>query len=116
MAAMPAESPDAIRQKIAARVIGEEPATNNVTSEELTNIASESEEQTDLQRKLVDLFTKVLDALKPQTSPTTSTGGIFGDTSPNQLASKPAKYFRNPLGAVAQLPSKASTNLGVPRV
>ena len=116
MAAMPAESPDAIRQKIAARVIGEEPATNNVTSEELTNIASESEEQTELQRKLVDLFTKVLDALKPQTSPTTSTGGIFGDTSPNQLASKPAKYFRNPLGAVAQLPSKASTNLGVPRV
>lgn len=116
MAAMPAESPEAIRQKIAARVIGEEPATNNVTSEELTNIASESEEQTELQRKLVDLFTQVLDALKPQSSPTTSTGGIFGDTSPNQLASKPAKYFRNPLGAVAQLPSKASTNLGVPRV
>ena len=116
ISATPTESPEQIRQKVAARIMADEPQTNNVSSKELTEIAAENEEQTELQRQLVGLFTQVLEALKPKPTPSTASGGEVGDTKPNQLASKPAKYFRNPLGSLAQMPLKATTNLGVPRV
>lgn len=109
-------SEEAIRSKIAAKRVMEEPPQAQVSGKELNEIADESSTQTELQRKLVDLFTQVLNELKPKSSPVTASGGMFGNTKPNEVANRPAKYFRNPIGAVAQGPGKAIVNLGPPRV
>ncbi len=109
-------SEEAIRSKIAAKRVMEEPPQAQVSGKELNEIADESSTQTELQRKLVDLFTQVLNELKPKSSPVTASGGMFGNTKPNEVANRPAKYFRNPSGSFAQNPGKAVVNLGPPRV
>jgi len=109
-------SEEAIRSRIAAKRVMEEPPQAQVSGKELNEIADESSTQTELQRKLVDLFTQVLNELKPKSSPVTASGGMFGNTKPNEVANRPAKYFRNPSGSFAQNPGKAVVNLGPPRV
>ncbi len=109
-------SEEVIRSRIAAKRVMEEPPQAQVSGKELNEIADESSTQTELQRKLVDLFTQVLNELKPKSSPVTASAGMFGDTKPNEVANRPAKYFRNPAGLVAQNPGKSVVNLGPPRV
>ena len=109
-------SDEAIRSKISAKRVMEEPQQAQVSGKELNEIADESSTQTELQRKLVELFTQVLNELKPKSSPVTASGGMFGNTKPNEVANRPAKYFRNPSGSFAQNPGKAVVNLGPPRV
>lgn len=92
-----------------------EPIKTEVVSMDLGNIADETAHQSTQLEQLVSLFTQVLEVLKPKSIPSSSTGGFPGDTSAKEVVHKPANYFRNTTGLVAQTAGKAILNLGPPK-
>jgi len=105
-----------IQSKIQMHKVSTEPSKSKVSSEDLTEIAGTNETQVLLQKQLVDLFSKVLDALQPKNIPTTAGQGSTTDTASNTVPGRPANYFKTTTGSVAQGSAKAITNLGPPKM
>jgi hypothetical protein len=102
-----------IQSKVAAQKAGNQLPSSKVSSDELADIATESENQTELQKKLVGLFEDMLKALKPADQ---AIGGQAGagpaDTSGEKVGGKPPNYFRSSQGMVNSGPGKQTLNMG----
>jgi len=88
------------------------PVKTEITSPELGAIASEAGDHNAKLDTLITLFQQVLTALKPTSTPITSSGGVPGDTATREVVHKPANYFRNTVGLASQTAGKAALNLG----
>ena len=92
-----------------------EPDKTEIISSDLGEIVNESTEQNVKLEKLISLFEEVVKYLKPQvTSITQSSGGPYGNTSPNQIEHNTPNYHRNKVGLVSQGPTRGVLNLGNP--
>jgi len=90
------------------------PSKTEITSPELGTIASEAGDHNAKLDTLITLFQQVLTALKPSSTPITSSGGSPGDTKTRDVVHKPANFFRNTVGLVTQTAGKAALNMGAP--
>jgi len=105
-----------IQSKVAAHKAGSEIPASKVMSDELTDIASETGTQTDLQRKLVSLFEDVVKALGPKAEPVASqapAGEV--NTAGDKVSGKPSSYYRSSSGMVNNGPSRQAYNMGPPK-
>jgi len=100
---------------IAGEKAATSPVKTEITSPELGAIASEAGDHNAKLDTLITLFQQVLTALKPTSTPITSSGGMGGDTSTKEVVHKPANFFKNPVGMVTQTPGKAILNVGTPK-
>jgi hypothetical protein len=112
------ETSSSQQSKVAAKKKGEENNIISITSPEIIEISQEASKQTMLQEELVDLFTKVLEALKGPTSqpPSGSASDNEADTSMNKVKTRPPKFYRATSGLVGQTTAKQVLNIGPPKV
>jgi len=102
-----------IQSKVAAQKAGNQLPSSKVSSDELADIATESETQTELQKKLVGLFEDMLKALKPADQAIVGQAGAGpADTSGEKVGGKPPNYFRSSQGMVNSGPGKQTLNMG----
>lgn len=104
-----------IHSAIANEKASTSPVKTEITSAELGAIATEAEDQNAKLDTLIALFTQVLAALKPKSTPISSGGGNYGDTASKKVVHRPANSFRNTVGLVTQTAGKAALNLGPPK-
>lgn len=104
-------TPD-IHNEIAAEKAKSSPNKSEVSSSELSVIASESESQSQKLDTLIHLFEQVVKELKSEPTTLGSSGGNMPDTSLQKIRHKSPNYFRNNVGLVAQTAAKSVVNLG----
>ena len=104
-----------IHSAMASEKASTSPVKTEITSAELGAIATEAEDQNAKLDTLITLFTEVLAALKPKSTPISSSGGAAGDTASKKVVHRPSNSFRNTVGLVTQTAGKAALNLGPPK-
>jgi len=88
------------------------PNKSEVTSPELGEIVSETEEQTEILMEMRDLFEKFVSMLQPKSEISSSTSGNSNSPTYKSGVMKPTNYYRRVTGGVAQAPSRSIVNLG----
>jgi hypothetical protein len=89
-----------------------EPATTQVNSPELSEIAAAASEETELSKQMVTLLEQMLKLFKGGSSQAGNSGGGGQSTLANNIVQKPNNYYRWPTGNQFQQGAKQVLNLG----
>lgn len=102
-----------IQQKMQQEIASSEPNASSISSPELSQIASETYTQTELNEKMVELLTQIKEALGTEDTSTPSGGmGMDADTSARKVRNKPFMNTKWAYGAFVQTSGKQVTNIG----
>ena len=102
-----------VHAEVRQNAAGRKPATSQVTSPELAQIVSASNEEVDQQKQMVSLLEEMLKLFKGGNSQAGNSGGRGpGDTAPNNIQQKPNNYYRWPTGNQFQQGAKQVLNVG----
>ena len=101
-----------VENKIMANKAGSSMPTAKVTSDELSDIASENEEQNAKLQTLIGLFKDVVDLLKPRSLPTVANSNIPFGGNANSPKLPPPRFARAITGLPQSMPDKAVLNIG----
>jgi DNA-binding phage protein len=100
-----------VENKIMANKAGASMPTSKITSDELSDIASENEEQNAKLQTLIGLFKDVVDLLKPNSVTVANSNMTFGRNA-NSPKLPPPRFARAITGLPQSLPDKAVVNIG----
>ncbi|RTK95764.1 MAG: hypothetical protein EKK64_05775 [Neisseriaceae bacterium] len=84
-----------------------------ILSPELKEMATETNEQTLLLEKMVELFQQFVDMAKPKPQKTESVDTLVGKNSNGRTPKTPNNYYRSPIGQVSQTAAKSISNTGM---
>jgi hypothetical protein len=89
-----------------------EPSSTNIGSPELTNIANETSYQTQLNEQMVELLTKLVDAIGEENLSSGGSPAPDADTSSRKTMNKPYMNAKWAFGAYMQTSGKQVSNIG----
>ena len=101
-----------VENKIMANKAGASMPTSKITSDELSDIASENEEQNAKLQTLIGLFKDVVDLLKPRSLPTVANSNTPFGGNANSPKLPPPRFARAITGLPQSMPDKAVLNIG----
>lgn len=87
-----------------------------ILSPELQEMASETNEQTLLLEKMVDLFQQFIDMAKPKAQKTESINQLAMHSPNGKPVRTPNNYYRSPVGHVTQTSAKSVSNVGMKNI
>ena len=100
------------RDQMQKEVASTKPTETSISSPELANIASNTEEQVDYNKQMVTLLTQLVNAIGTKSNVTQTGSPDSADTSTRKVGNKPFMSAKWPYGAFSQSAGKQVGNIG----
>ena len=100
------------RDQMQKEVASTKPTETSISSPELANIASNTEEQVDYNKQMVTLLTQLVNAIGTKSNVTQTGSADSADTSIRKVGNKPFMSAKWPYGAFSQSAGKQVGNIG----